>query len=72
MLGYLQLPALHAGNNGSGGNAGSSAYTGNYALLDVVQALRFVQGNIARFGGNAGNVTLMGQSAGGASMPWRC
>ena len=64
VLGYLQLPALHAGNNGSGGNAGSSAYTGNYALLDVVQALRFVQGNIARFGGNAGNVTLMGQSAG--------
>ncbi len=64
VLGYLQLPALHAGNSGSGGNAGSSAYTGNYALLDVVQALRFVQGNIARFGGNAGNVTLMGQSAG--------
>ena len=64
VLGYLQLPALHAGNNGSGGNAGGSAYTGNYALLDVVQALRFVQGNIARFGGNAGNVTLMGQSAG--------
>ena len=60
VLGYLQLPALHAGNNGSGGNA----YTGNYALLDVVQALRFVQGNIHRFGGNAGNVTLMGQSAG--------
>ena len=60
VLGYLQLPALHAGNNGSGGNA----YTGNYALLDVVQALRFVQGNIARFGGNADNVTLMGQSAG--------
>ena len=38
VLGYLQLPALHAGSNGSGGNA----YTGNYALLDVVQALRFV------------------------------
>lgn len=55
VLGYLQLPALHTG---------TSAYTGNYALLDILQALRFVQGNIARFGGNAGNVTLMGQSAG--------
>jgi len=64
VLGYLQLPALHAGNNGNGSSAGGSTYTGNYALLDVVQALRFVQGNIARFGGNAGNVTLMGQSAG--------
>ena len=55
VLGYLQLPALHSG---------SEPYTGNYALLDIVQALRFVQGNIDRFGGNAGNVTLMGQSAG--------
>lgn len=55
VLGYLQQPALHSG---------SEPYTGNYALLDIVQALRFVQGNIARFGGNAGNVTLMGQSAG--------
>jgi para-nitrobenzyl esterase len=55
VLGYLQLPALHAG---------TGPYTGNYALLDIVQALRFVQGNITRFGGNAGNVTLMGQSAG--------
>lgn len=55
VLGYLQLPALHSG---------SEPYTGNYALLDIVQALRFVQGNVDRFGGNAGNVTLMGQSAG--------
>jgi len=55
VLGYLQLPTLHSG---------SQPYTGNYALLDIVQALRFVQGNIDRFGGNAGNVTLMGQSAG--------
>ena len=32
VLGYLQLPALHSG---------SEPYTGNYALLDIVQALRF-------------------------------
>jgi len=55
VLGFLLLPELHAG-----GQPG----TGNYALLDHVQALRFIQDNIARFGGNAGNVTLMGQSAG--------
>ena len=55
VLGYLQLPSLHAGGG---------TYTGNYALLDNVEALRFIQRNIAGFGGNAGNVTLMGQSAG--------
>ena len=38
--------------------------SGNFALLDIMQALKFVQQNIANFGGNPGNVTLMGQSAG--------
>ena len=38
--------------------------TGNFALLDIVKALRFVQKDIAKFGGNPTNVTLMGQSAG--------
>jgi para-nitrobenzyl esterase len=38
--------------------------TGNFALQDIVQALRFVQKDIAKFGGNPANVTLMGQSAG--------
>jgi para-nitrobenzyl esterase len=38
--------------------------TGNFALQDIVQALRFVQRDIAKFGGNPTNVTLMGQSAG--------
>ncbi|RKR67164.1 carboxylesterase type B [Acidovorax sp. 94] len=55
VLGYFQMPLLHTG---------TQPYTGNYALLDNVQALRFIQNNIASFGGNAGNVTLMGQSAG--------
>jgi para-nitrobenzyl esterase len=38
--------------------------TGNFALLDIVKALRFVQKDIAKFGGNPTKVTLMGQSAG--------
>jgi para-nitrobenzyl esterase len=38
--------------------------TGNFALQDIVKALRWVQKDIAKFGGNPTNVTLMGQSAG--------
>lgn len=36
----------------------------NFAILDNIKALEFVNRNIAAFGGNAGNVTVMGQSAG--------
>lgn len=49
--------------------------SGNVGTLDMVEALRWVQENIARFGGDPGNVTIMGQSGGGgkvcvlASMP---
>jgi carboxylesterase type B len=42
--------------------------SGNFALLDIIKALQFVNRNIAAFGGDAGNVTLMGESAGAVNV----
>jgi carboxylesterase type B len=48
----------------------ASNITGNYGLKDQVHALRWVQRNIEVFGGDPNDVTIMGVSAGGASVDY--
>ena len=58
VFGFLVHPALTR-------EAGTS---GNYGLLDQIEALRWVRANIGAFGGDPSRVTLFGESAGGTAV----
>jgi len=42
--------------------------SGNYLFLDLIASLKWIQNNIAAFGGDPGNVTIFGESGGGAKV----
>jgi para-nitrobenzyl esterase len=58
-FGFLDLSGLGGERYGLSANAG---------MLDLVAALQWVQANVAAFGGDPGNVTIFGQSGGGAKV----
>ena len=61
-LGFVCLPEL----------VEEAGFTGNYGLFDQLTAIRWVRDNIAAFGGDPENITIMGQSAGAMSVQQHC
>lgn len=60
VLGFFRSPWLRSGD--------AAEDSGNFALLDIIKSLQFVQRNARAFGGDPGKVTLMGESAGAVNV----
>ena len=61
IFGFLNQTHLKTGAN-------ANDDSGNFAMLDIIKALTFVQRNVSRFGGDPDRVTLMGESAGAVNL----